>query len=257
MGISRIPGAYARPDHRTRIRPTVRRLPAALAALLALCLTLFAGAPAAQAHDELLQADPADGATLEQAPDRITLTYSGNITALGNEVRVTDSQGRTVSTGDVTVDGTHVIQRISPDAGDETYTVSWRVVSSDGHPIEGAYAFTVGQGGSGPSAASSPATAHDHDHGDHDAAEHHEHATSPAGSESPEQATSSAPASTEGQQGLPLWAVALIGAVGAVVLLGVIALVVASLRARRARGTEAGREPARDAEHGDDAANGR
>lgn len=254
MGISRTPGAGARPDHRTRLRPAARRLPALLGALLALCLALFAGAPAAQAHDELLQADPADGATLEQAPDRITLTYSGDITALGNEVRVTDSQGKTVSTGDVTVDGTHVIQRISPEAGDETYTVSWRVVSSDGHPIEGTYSFTVGQGGAGQPAASSSAAAHDH--GDHDAAEHHEHATSPAATESPEQATSSAPASAEGQS-LPLWAVALIGAVGAVVLVGVIILVVASLRARRTRGADTGRGTGRGSEHDDDAANGR
>ena len=256
MGISRTPGAGARPDHRTRLRPAARRLPALLGALLALCLALFAGAPAAQAHDELLQADPADGARLAQAPDRVTLTYSGDITALGNEVRVTDSQGKTVSTGDVTVDGTHVIQRISPDAGDETYTVSWRVVSSDGHPIEGTYSFTVGQGGAGQPAASSSAAAHDHDHGDHDAAEHHEHATSPAATESPEQATSSAPASAEGQS-LPLWAVALIGAVGAVVLVGVIILVVASLRARRTRGADTGRETGRGSEHDDDAANGR
>ena len=254
MGISRTPGAGARPDHRTRLRPAARRLPALLGALLALCLALFAGAPAAQAHDELLQADPADGATLEQAPDRITLTYSGDITALGNEVRVTDSQGKTVSTGDVTVDGTHVIQRISPDAGDETYTVSWRVVSSDGHPIEGTYSFTVGQGGAGQPAVSSSAAAHDH--GDHDAAEHHEHATSPAATESPEQATSSAPASAEGQS-MPLWAVALIGAVGAVVLVGVIILVVALLRARRTRGADTGRETGRGSEHDDDAANGR
>ncbi|MGX6396544.1 copper resistance CopC family protein [Rothia kristinae] len=247
MGISRTPGAGARPDHRTRIRPAARRLPAALAALLALCLALFAGAPAAQAHDELLQADPADGATLEQAPDRITLTYSGDITALGNEVRVTDSQGKTVSTGDVTVDGTHVIQRISPDAGDETYTVSWRVVSSDGHPIEGTSSFTVGEGGAGQPAASSSAAAHDHDHGDHDAAEHHEHATSPASTESTEQTASPASAASDEGQGLPQWAIVLIAVVGVVVLLGVIALVVASLHARRTR----------DPERGDDAADGR
>ncbi|MCT1356466.1 copper resistance CopC family protein [Rothia kristinae] len=244
MGISRTPGAGARPDHRTRLRPAAHRLPALLAALLALCLALFAGAPAAQAHDELLQADPADGARLAQAPDRVTLTYSGDITALGNEVRVTDSHGKTVSTGDVTVDGTHVIQRISPDAGDETYTVSWRVVSSDGHPIEGTYSFTVGQGGAGQPAASSSAAAHDHDHGDHDAAEHHEHATSP---ESTEQTASPASAASDEGQGLPQWAIVLIAVVGVVVLLGVIALVVASLRARRTR----------DPERGDDAADGR
>ena len=43
---------------------------------------------------------------------------------------------------------------------------------------------------------------------------------------------------------------------GAVVLVGVIILVVASLRARRTRGADTGRETVRGSEHDDDAANG-
>lgn len=233
--------APARPGRRRRTGGSLpRRVPAALAALLALCLTLFAGVPAAQAHDELLESDPAQGATLDQAPDRITLIYSGNITELGNEVRVTDSHGQTVSTGEVTVDGTRVTQRITPDAGDETYTVSWRVVSSDGHPIDGTYGFTVGSGGSGEQSAVPSAEAHEHEH---EEAEHHEHSSA-----APSSATPAADeASSTG--GLPTWASTLIIVVGAVVVLGAIILVASAVRSRRrgARGgSAAAQRPAED-----------
>lgn len=222
----------------TPARPSVRAARTPIAALLA-GLLLFAafllGAPAASAHDQLVGSDPAANATLDTAPDSVTLTYSADLTRIGNVVTVTDSHGTTVSQGETAVDGTHVTQKITPGAGDETYTVNWRVVSSDGHPIEGSYAFTVGQGGSGEQTATPSAAAHEHDH-EHE--EGHEHATTSAAA-APETTASTSPAAAATAQndsdGLPLWAVALIGAVGAVVVIGIIALVVLGIRQSRRR----------------------
>lgn len=131
---------------RTILRPL-------LAALVAAAL-IFTAAPA-QAHDELVSADPPANATLTEAPTELTLTYSANLMDIesGNRVRVTDSAGNLLveGAGDAKVKGTTVTQTINvkdPKA-DETYTVTWRVVSSDGHPIQGTYTFTVGAGKSG------------------------------------------------------------------------------------------------------------
>ena len=149
---------------------------------------------------------------LDEAPEEITLTFSANITEVGNAIRVTDSRGETVSTGDVQVDGTEAVQRIDAASGDETYRVVWRIVSSDGHPIEGSYGFSVGAGGSSSADPSSAPSAE------------------PSLSGSADAASQDAP-----DDGLPTWVVALIGAVVALVVLVMVWVVVARVRASRRR----------------------
>lgn len=130
--------------------------------LLALFFAFFAllGMSPAQAHDELVSSDPAADASLQSTPQEITLSYSAEIMEIGNEVRVTNSAGDVVSDGDAKTEGRDVVQNIkSSDAIDETYTVTWRVVSSDGHPIQGEYKFTVGNGAQAGSSAQPSETA--------------------------------------------------------------------------------------------------
>lgn len=105
----------------------------------------------AQAHDELVSSDPAAQATLTEAPNSITLTYSGNITEVSgaSQIRVEDAAGDIISQGDPRIEGKTVTQKISGHGTqDESYTVTWRVVSEDGHPIEGQYEWQVGKGSS-------------------------------------------------------------------------------------------------------------
>lgn len=127
----------------------MRTMMRTLAAVLLASLMLFGGA-AAQAHDELVSSDPAANATLTQAPTELNLTYSANLMNIegGNRVRVVDSTGASVAEGEPQVKGTTVTQplKIKDASADETYTVTWRVVSSDGHPIQGTYTFSVGAG---------------------------------------------------------------------------------------------------------------
>ncbi|WP_102157947.1 copper resistance CopC family protein [Zhihengliuella halotolerans] len=109
---------------------------ALLLALGAAAAASLAGAPAAHAHDQLLSTDPADGDALEIAPEQLTLTFSGEIQDIGARVDLVDGDGATHETefaaegGDLVVTPNEALP-----AGD--YTLSWRVISSDGHPIEG------------------------------------------------------------------------------------------------------------------------
>lgn len=136
--------------------PTTRTL-MATAALAAASLL---GMNPATAHDELVSTNPTDGATLTEAPASLELTYSGDIMDVdgANQVRVTNAAGESVTDGDPEVDGTVVTQALATAAADDTYTVTWRVVSSDGHPIQGTFTYTVGQGGSATSATTQAAT---------------------------------------------------------------------------------------------------
>lgn len=134
-------------------------LPAGLSVLLALVFALFTAAAPSQAHDELVDAAPSSGEQLSTPPEEVVLTYSAEIMDIGNAVQVTDSQGRTVSVGDVQVEGRKLTQPVEISDQDGTYTVTWRAVSSDGHPIDGRYEFTVGSGASGSDAASASGAA--------------------------------------------------------------------------------------------------
>ena len=55
---------------------------------------------------------------------------------------MTDSTGKTLSDGQVTMTGPTISTKVAP-GSNGPYTVLWRTVSSDGHPIEGNYSFTV------------------------------------------------------------------------------------------------------------------
>ncbi|WP_129657238.1 copper resistance CopC family protein [Rothia uropygialis] len=197
--------------------PTMRRRIAAVPATIALVIVaLFMSGTAAQAHDQLVQTDPAQDGKVSTAPDHVTLTFSGNITKVhnGNKVIVTDSEGNTVSTGDATVEGKEVTQKVSSDAKDETYKVAWRVVSEDGHPIEGAFNFTVGQGGSGDQASAT-----------------NEASAGPSDDSSSAEANDSD--KKEQGSGLPVWVSAVIGAVIALAVLAVVVLLIARIRAKK------------------------
>lgn len=164
------------------------------AALLAAGALTVLSAPPASAHDELVGVSPEPGAVLETAPEQIELTFTGEVLDIGPRVSVTDSEGRSVTDGPLEQDGNHVSQPLTDEGTeDETYHVVWRVVSSDGHPIEGTFDYEVGQGsGTGPTAS--------------------------AGAQAPE------PAAAGAGGDVPLWLVAAAGAGVSLAVLGAVSL---------------------------------
>ena len=139
----------------------LRRTAATLSAVGA--LTALGLVPAA-AHDEVLSTSPEQGAVLESAPEQIELSYSGEIMDIGHQVLVTGPEGQSVTEGPLERDGSQVVQPLAEAGSEEgTYQVVWRVVSSDGHPIEGTYTYQVGDGAdtttAAPSLSSTPTDA--------------------------------------------------------------------------------------------------
>lgn len=131
-----------------------RRASAVVVVLLALATTVLGLALAtaagivtaapASAHDRLLSSDPADGAALDEPPAAVTLTFSGEVLETGTQVVVTGDDGQ-VAGGTVAVDGDVVTASLPADLAGGAYTVTWRVVSADGHPIEGTFGFDVAE----------------------------------------------------------------------------------------------------------------
>jgi len=114
-----------------------------LATALMLALTLTP--PPAHAHDTLIATDPEDGATLETSPEEITLTFSANILDVSPVARISDEDGELLTEITPRVEGPDAIVELTEPLPAGTHTIQWRVVSSDGHPIEGALTITVEQ----------------------------------------------------------------------------------------------------------------
>lgn len=113
-----------------------------LAAVLFACLALAFGSVPAQAHDQLIGSNPKQGAKLDKQPEWIELEYSGEIQDIGTEIRV-ERDGEDYSAGEITVEGRTVKSALPDDLKPGDYTIAWRVVSQDGHPISGKVEFTI------------------------------------------------------------------------------------------------------------------
>ena len=119
----------------------LRRLPAVLLAGFVAGLVL--GMPAtAAAHTELKSSNPAAGVTLDAAPATVELTFTQPVQAEFAQVAVLDAAQAHFESGAASVAGEVVSQAVTAlPAG--AYTVSWRVVAADGHPVTGTYAFSI------------------------------------------------------------------------------------------------------------------
>ncbi|MFH9711542.1 copper resistance protein CopC [Streptomyces luteogriseus] len=124
------------------IAPRVRTL---VLLLLAAACALLAGAGPASAHAAVTGSDPGQGAVVDKAPARITLTFSEQVALSDDSLRVLDPEGKRVDTAEpATVSGTTYAVPLHPGLPDGTYTVAYQVVSADSHPVAGAYTFSIG-----------------------------------------------------------------------------------------------------------------
>jgi methionine-rich copper-binding protein CopC len=136
------------------------RTTAAALAIVATGLLTFVGVQPASAHSALTSSTPADGAVVTEPLDRVDLTFSEAPLAgldAGLRIEVTDADGTDVASGDVTVSGTTMRRTVDLERG--AYTVRWRYVSPDGHPIEGSLGFEYRAAASTPTPTATAPTA--------------------------------------------------------------------------------------------------
>ena len=147
-----------RPPSSRRVGARFRLLVGAALAVLAF---VVAAVPAV-AHTSLVGMTPGNGATVTTAPVQVVLMFDEAVEQLGDGVVVTAPSGANVGSGAPVVDGALVTQQLVALTEPGRYTVAYRVVSDDGHPVTGSLGFTLAATGvsttGGPStAASSPA----------------------------------------------------------------------------------------------------
>ncbi|MFI7700743.1 copper resistance protein CopC [Nonomuraea sp. NPDC049480] len=177
---------------------------AALTAIVAAALLVFGTAAPALAHDALKSSSPAKGAEVE-ALDEVRLEFTAKVRV--PFVIVRGPGGAEVQSGKPELDGAVVTQAVKEPLADGKYTIAYRVVSSDGHPIEGEIPFRV-KGAETPSprpepsgdALASPAPSA--------SAAVTDGPSAPAGQTSPE----TDQASAEQDVSFPVWLIVVVGA---------------------------------------------
>lgn len=118
-----------------------------LIGMVCAALMLLVAPQAALAHDVLVGQSPEDGETFEEAPETITLSFNNSLLDVGEEatvINVIDAEQRTLDLGSAEVRDRDAVLVLG-DLADGAYHVTWRVVSSDGHPISGTFSFGIGE----------------------------------------------------------------------------------------------------------------
>lgn len=116
---------------------------ACVATLAAASLTL--GAVSASAHSNLIDTNPGEGEIVAELPEEVVMTFSDGVQDGYTEVAV-QYDGATMEVGDPVTDGDTVTQPLAPLPADQATvdaTVSFRIVSADGHPVDGTFTFTI------------------------------------------------------------------------------------------------------------------
>ena len=115
---------------------------------IAASLILAATAAPAIAHTELLSSDPAAGSLIESWPAEISLTFNEDLITVGGEksnfLVVNNAAGDQISADDEVLTGSQIEVSLDPNTIKGPVLVYYRVVSADGHPVEGEYTFNFG-----------------------------------------------------------------------------------------------------------------
>jgi len=138
------------------LEPVVKHASVRAALLFGIsCLFAVVFAAPASAHDSLKKSTPAANAVVSGLAE-IELEFSAHVSF--PVIVLHDAAGRRFESGTPRVTDSTVVEGVAGPLPPGGYTIAWRVVSSDGHPIEGEIPFVVGSssvasaGGAAPSA---------------------------------------------------------------------------------------------------------
>jgi copper transport protein len=113
-------------------------------------LAALTDAGTAFAHATLVSSTPSSDEVLRRAPTDVVLHFNEPVETAFGSVRVYDGAARRVDDGGTTrPQPREVAVRVRSGLPRGTYTVAWRVVSADSHPVSGAFVFHVGKPGAG------------------------------------------------------------------------------------------------------------
>ncbi len=127
--------------------------------LLVTLASWFGLAGPAAAHNVLISSDPAEGATLQAAPAVVRLTFDQPVQDFQPVVTVIGPDNQRYESGPPAIDSTVVTAPVAGLSAAGPYVIAYRVVSADGHPVEGEVHFQLAEAAPTDSTPAEPAPA--------------------------------------------------------------------------------------------------
>lgn len=97
--------------------------------------------PGILAHTGLESSIPEEGQTVNELKE-VSLKFETKIEK-GSSFKLSDEEGNEISLSDMQIDGDKLKGLNSEKLPNGEYTVTWKIVGADGHPIEGEFLFYV------------------------------------------------------------------------------------------------------------------
>ncbi|UMP05890.1 copper resistance CopC family protein [Amycolatopsis sp. EV170708-02-1] len=134
--------------------PLVRNVPRGAALATTVLFLALACAQPAMAHSVLVSSDPAKDSSLASAPAAVTLVFNEPLDSGFTELTVLGPDGTSHwEGGKPVITGEKLSAPLRALGAAGVYTVRYRVVSADGHPVSGSVPFTLTTAGPGTAAA--------------------------------------------------------------------------------------------------------
>ena len=112
-----------------------------------LLLVIFLAPVNAFAHTALVSSSPKDRAVLSVSPTNISLTFNENLIKISGKnvsrLSLSDSTNKTIRLGKATLNKSKISAQVPSALSKGRYTITYRVVSADGHPVTGTIQFSV------------------------------------------------------------------------------------------------------------------
>jgi copper resistance protein C len=94
------------------------------------------------AHTGLKSSTPANKQIVDAEVNEIKMIFNTDIEKLSS-FKVVDAQGTEYEIADKSVDKSSMSGGLNSPLKDGEYTVDWKIIGKDGHPIKGSFAFSV------------------------------------------------------------------------------------------------------------------
>ncbi|MFP5111020.1 copper resistance CopC/CopD family protein [Bacillaceae bacterium C204] len=118
--------------------------------LMILSLFLFLCPSISSAHAYIKKSTPLENETVKKAPSEVTIKFDESIQPAFHSIQVFDSNGSRVDQKNGRIDPKQpsiLKSEIKKNLPNGSYRIKWKVVSSDGHPVEGVIPFQIGDEG--------------------------------------------------------------------------------------------------------------
>jgi copper transport protein len=119
--------------------------------MASMVLFLFSFPLLTSAHAYIVKSSPSENQVLSKSPKKVTIQFDESIQTVFHTLKVTDMNGKQVDVGNshISSKNSSIIEcSLKPHLSEGTYRIEWKVVSSDGHPVDGVIPFGIGEGGS-------------------------------------------------------------------------------------------------------------